>query len=85
MLSPLLSIAASVSWRQPVSDVHIKLSDGIREINIEINGSDEDPLSRAEATAVRLLGVITSTSHPAHRTGFSGWALSSDTERSPEE
>lgn len=66
-------------------DVHIKVSDGIREISVEINGSDDDPLGRAEAAAVRLLGVAVGTSPPSHRFGFNGWALSSDTEREHEE
>lgn len=66
-------------------DVHIRVSDGIREISVEINGSDDDPLGRAEAAAVRLLGVAVGTSPPSRRFGFNGWALSSDTERSPEE
>lgn len=66
-------------------DVTVKLSDGIREISVEINGSDDDPLGRAEAAAVRLLGVAAGTAPAGQRTGFAGWALSSDTERSPEE
>ncbi|MEV4783993.1 hypothetical protein AB0K53_00815 [Streptomyces tuirus] len=65
-------------------DVTVKLSDGVREITVEINGSDDDPLTRAEETAVRLYGVATS-SPPDRRAGFNTWALSSDTERSPEE
>lgn len=67
-------------------DVTVKLSDGVRKITVEINGStDGDPLERAEATAVRLYGVATAASPPGQRAGFAGWALSSDTERSPEE
>ncbi len=66
-------------------DVTVKLSDGIREITVEINGSDDDPLGRAEAAAIRLYGVATAGSPHDRRTGFGGWALSSDTERSPEE
>jgi hypothetical protein len=65
--------------------VTVKLSDGIREITVEINGSDDDPLTRAEDAAVRLYGVTTASSPADRRTGFSGWALNSDTERSPEE
>jgi hypothetical protein len=66
-------------------DVTVKLSDGTREITVEINGSDDDPLRRAEATAVRMYKVATVSSPTGHRAGFNGWALSSDTERSPEE
>ena len=66
-------------------DVTVKLSDGIREITVEINGSDDDPLDRAEAAAIRLYGVAQANSPSDRRTGFSGWALNSDTERSPEE
>ncbi|MEV0556225.1 hypothetical protein AB0I27_22585 [Streptomyces sp. NPDC050597] len=63
----------------------VKLSDGIREISVEINGSDDDPLGRAEAAAVRLYGVASHGAPAGRRAGFAGWALSSDTERSPEE
>lgn len=66
-------------------DVTVKLSDGVREITVEISGSDDDPLDRAEAAAVRLLGVVTASAPAGQRTGFGGWALNSDTERSPEE
>lgn len=66
-------------------DVTVKLSDGVREITVEINGSSDEPLERAEATAVRLYDVATAGSPPGQRAGFAGWALGSDTERSPEE
>lgn len=66
-------------------DVHIKLGDGVREVSVEINGSDDDPLGRAEAAAVRLLDVAARHVPPTQRTGFSNWSLASDTERSPEE
>lgn len=66
-------------------DVHIKLSDGVREVSVEINGSDDDPLGRAEAAAVRLLGVTARHVPPTQRAGFHNWSLNSDTERSPEE
>ncbi|MFD9069161.1 hypothetical protein [Streptomyces lasiicapitis] len=66
-------------------DVTVKLSDGIREISVEINGSDDDPLGRAEAAAVRLLDRVATATQPGQRAGFDTWALSSDTERSPEE
>ena len=66
-------------------DVTVKLSDGIREITVEISGSDSDPLDRAEATAVRLLDRVTASAPAGQRAGFNNWALSSDTERSPEE
>lgn len=66
-------------------DVTGQPSVGIREITVEINGSDDDPLGRAEAAAVRLLGVAIGATPAGQRAGFAGWALSSDTERSPEE
>ena len=66
-------------------DVTVKLSDGTREIAVEISGSDDDPLGRAEEAAVRLYGVACSGTPADRRTGFGGWALGSDTERSPEE
>lgn len=65
-------------------DVTVKLSDGVREITVEINGIDDDPLTRAEETAVRMYGVVAATP-PDRRAGFNTWALSSDTERSPDE
>lgn len=66
-------------------DVTVKLSDGLREVTVEINGSDDDPLGRAEAAAVRLYGIATAASPTGQRAGFNNWALNSDTERSPEE
>jgi hypothetical protein len=66
-------------------DVTVKLSAGIREVTVEIHGSDDDPLGRAEAAAVRLYGIASAGSPPGQRAGFAGWALNSDTERSPEE
>lgn len=65
-------------------DVTVKLSDGIREITVEVSNAD-DALRRAEDTAVRLYNVAFASSPTGQRTGFNGWALSSDTERSPEE
>ena len=65
-------------------DVTIKVGDGIREITVEITGGDDGALTDAEDTAVRLYGIATSST-PDRRAGFAGWALSSDTERSPEE
>jgi hypothetical protein len=66
-------------------DVTVKLSDGVREVTVEIRGSDDDALGRAEATAIRLYGIAVASSPSDRRTGFGGWALGSDTERSPEE
>lgn len=66
-------------------DVTVKLSDGIREVTVEIHSSDDDPLGRAEDAAVRLYGVAVASGPTDRRTGFAGWALNSDTERSPEE
>jgi hypothetical protein len=65
-----------------VPDVTVKLSDGTREITVEASG--EGALAQAEATAVRLYNIVAATP-PDRRAGFAGWALSSDTERSPEE
>lgn len=66
-------------------DVTVKLSDGIREITVEIHGSDDNPLGHAEAAAIRLYNLATTNSTGGQRVGFNGWALNSDTERSPEE
>lgn len=66
-------------------DVTVKLSDGIREITVEINGTDGDPLERAEAAALRLYGRVAASAPNGQRAGFNGWALNSYTERSPEE
>ncbi|WP_069883543.1 hypothetical protein [Streptomyces luteocolor] len=63
----------------------VKLSDGIREITVEINGSDDDPLANAEAAAVRLYDVAAKGDSIDRPAGFNTWALNSDTERSPEE
>ncbi|MFJ3984429.1 hypothetical protein [Streptomyces fungicidicus] len=65
-------------------DVTVKLADGVREITVEVSGADDDPLARAEETAVRLYGADADTP-PERRTGFGGWAVSSDTERSTDE
>ncbi|MFJ9671334.1 hypothetical protein ACIRP5_11170 [Streptomyces sp. NPDC101221] len=65
-------------------DVTVKLSDGIREITVEITGAD-DALRRAEETAVQLYDTAIAGSPTDRRAGFAGWALSSDTEREPEE
>lgn len=68
-----------------MGDVTIKLSDGVREVSVELSGTDNDVLERAEAAVLRLFNLASSDSRASHRTGFSNWALSSDTERSPEE
>lgn len=65
-------------------DVTVKLSDGIREVTVEISGAD-DALRRAEETAIRLYSVATADSPTDRRAGFAGWSPSSSTERSPEE
>ncbi|WP_345624528.1 hypothetical protein [Streptomyces ziwulingensis] len=65
-------------------DVTVKLADGVREVTVEISGAD-DALSRAEETAIRLYETAVASSTGGPRAGFSGWALNSDTERSPEE
>ncbi|MET8694701.1 hypothetical protein ABZV65_19410 [Streptomyces bauhiniae] len=66
-------------------DVTIKLSDGLREVTIEVSGSNDDPLARAEETAIRMYAVVTANKTNDRPTGFNGWALSSDTQRSDEE
>ncbi|MGR6538891.1 hypothetical protein [Streptomyces rochei] len=66
-------------------DVTVKLSDGIREITVEITGADDDPLDRVEAAVVRLLNRLAANAPAGQPVGFNNWALSSDTERSPEE
>jgi hypothetical protein len=67
-----------------VPDVTVKVSDCVREITVEINGSSDDPLAQAEETAVRLYSVAAATPHD-RRAGFGGWTLNSDTECSGEE
>lgn len=64
-------------------DVTVKLSDGIREVTVEMHG--DATLDQAEAAAVRLYGVVVAASPAGQRTGFAGWALNSDTERGHEE
>lgn len=64
-------------------DVTVKLSDGVREITVEMTG--DGALDQAEAAAIRLYGVTVSSTPAGQRAGFAGWALNSDTERSPEE
>lgn len=64
-------------------DVTVKVSDGIREVTVEMTG--DGALDQAEAAVVRLYGVAVAGAPAGQRTGFAGWALGSDTERSPEE
>ena len=80
-----MSSASTSTAPPPMPDVTVKLSDGIRDITVEINGSDDDPLGRAEAAAVRLYDVALANAPGDRRAGFNGWALSSDTERGHEE
>lgn len=65
-------------------DVTVKLSDGVREVTVEVSGVDDDLLACAEDTALRLYKTAAATP-PDRRAGFANWALSSDTERSLEE
>jgi hypothetical protein len=60
-------------------DVTVKLSDGTRDITVEISGAD-DALRRAEETAIRLYGVATASSPADRRAGFAGWSPSSSGE-----
>lgn len=66
-------------------DATVKINDGVREVTVEISGSSDDPLARAEETAVRLYEVATASNPGDRHAGFGGWALNSDTERSSEE
>lgn len=68
-----------------MADVTVKVSDGVREVTVEIHGSDDEALARAEASATRLFGLAVTNTPAERRVGFAGWALSSDHERSPEE
>lgn len=68
-----------------MANVTVKISDGVREINVEIHDSDGEALTRAEEAATRLYGLAAASTPAPNRTGFSGWALNSDHERSPEE
>ena len=74
------------SWAEgTVKEVHHDdVSRTTKGNEVTRHGSDDDPLARAEDTAVRLYGVVAS-SPPDRRAGFGGWAIGSDTERSPEE
>lgn len=65
-------------------DVTVKLSDGVREVAVEVTGAD-DALRRAEETAVRLYGIAAASSPADRRAGFAGWSPGSSTERSGEE
>ncbi len=65
-------------------DVTVKVSDGVREITVEVTGAD-DALRRAEETAVRLYEAAIAGSPTDRRAGFAGWSPSSTIERSPEE
>lgn len=63
--------------------VRVHVSDGTREVTVEIRGGDDKALSQAERAATRLLKQVPQA-RPANTFGFNGWALSSDTERSPD-
>ncbi|MBB1253185.1 hypothetical protein H3146_07345 [Streptomyces sp. OF3] len=68
-----------------MADVTVKLSDGTHEVTVETSGAGGDALQQAEAVAVRLYSVASNSAPPSRPAGFGGWALSSDTERSPDE
>ncbi|GHJ04832.1 hypothetical protein TPA0906_66970 [Streptomyces olivaceus] len=68
-----------------MADVTVKLSDGVREVSVEITGGEGDPLARAEEAATRMYGVAVASGPTDRRAGFAGWSPSSSTERSPEE
>jgi hypothetical protein len=44
-----------------VTDVTVKLADGVREVTVEITGGEGDPLARAEEAATRMYGVAVSS------------------------
>jgi hypothetical protein len=68
-----------------VADVTVRLSDGVREVTVEITGGEGDPLARAEEAATRMYGVAVANGPTDRRAGFAGWSPGSSTERSPEE
>lgn len=68
-----------------MADVTVKLSDGVREVTVEITGGEGDPLAHAEEAAVRMYGVAVASGPTDRRARFAGWSPSSSTERSPEE
>ena len=74
----------SVTYGSPLSHAST-MRDAARAALIEINGSDDDSLNRAEAAAIRLFNLASSATPPTRQAGFNNWALGSDTERSPEE
>lgn len=65
-------------------DVTVRLSDGVREVTVEVTGAD-DALRRAEEAAIRLYDAAIAGSPTERRAGFAGWSPSSTTERAPEE
>jgi len=64
--------------------VRVHVSDGTREVTVEIRGGDTNALTQAERAAARLLKHLPQPTTP-NRFGFNGWALSSDTERDPDD
>lgn len=61
--------------------MRVKISDGVREVEIEGDGD----LSDIESAAKRLYAVVTSGAGGKTPAGFNGWSTLSETERQPEE
>lgn len=61
--------------------MRVKISDGVREVEIEGDGD----LSDIESAAKRLYAVVTSGVSGKTPVGFSGWSTVSEHERQPDE
>jgi hypothetical protein len=67
--------------------VRVKISDGVREVEIEIATDDLNCLSEVEASVQRMYSVVAPGEPGTREVGFTGagWALQTETERSQEE
>lgn len=65
--------------------IRVKISDGVREVEVEAPGEDINRLSEVEASARRLYSVVAPDSKEPTPVGFGGWSTLSDHERQPEE
>ena len=66
--------------------IRIKISDGVREVEVEAPGEDVSRLSEVEAAAQRMYSVVAPDSKKESTpAGFGGWSTLSDHERQPEE
>lgn len=61
--------------------MRVKISDGVREVEVEGDGDLKD----IEAAAERLYAVVTSGAGGKTPVGFGGWSTLSETERQSEE